>query len=211
VILWTVAVTAADGDSRARIASVLRDAGISPLPPSQILPGTGVDAHVVATAGAFRSVMRRRAEHPLVAVVPDRGPHAVRHAVEAGARGVVLDSRVEQALVPTLEAVLAGQLVRPLEVPAGEDRTTLSRREKQVLALVAVGMTNAQIAKRLSLSESTVKGHLTSAFGKLGVHTRNQAAELVLNPEEHLALAIFGIAQDGQLAPAAQAHGQQAR
>ena len=66
------------------------------------------------------------------------------------------------------------QLVR--ELSTRRDRDPLSAREVEVLALVAEGATNAEIAQSLFISESTVKAHLQNIFGKLGVRTRTQAA-----------------------------------
>jgi len=61
--------------------------------------------------------------------------------------------------------------------PGGEDAAfqKLSARERQVLGLVSEGLANAQVAARLSLSEKTVRNHLSSIFDKLGVRTRAQA------------------------------------
>jgi DNA-binding NarL/FixJ family response regulator len=55
----------------------------------------------------------------------------------------------------------------------------LSYREKEVLELAAGGLTNSQIASRLFLAESTVKTHLSSAFRRLGVSSRREAAALM--------------------------------
>jgi DNA-binding NarL/FixJ family response regulator len=63
------------------------------------------------------------------------------------------------------------------------EKPAFSHREKQVLRLVADGLTNSEIAERLFLSESTVKSHLSTAFAKLGVRSRKEAAALVLDPE----------------------------
>jgi DNA-binding NarL/FixJ family response regulator len=52
----------------------------------------------------------------------------------------------------------------------------LSAREREVLALVAEGLPNKQIARRLDISEKTVKAHLTSVFQQIGVTDRTQAA-----------------------------------
>jgi DNA-binding NarL/FixJ family response regulator len=60
----------------------------------------------------------------------------------------------------------------------------LSQREKEILALVAAGLTNGQIATRLYLAESTVKTHLSSAFRRLGVRSRREAAALVLSSDD---------------------------
>jgi DNA-binding NarL/FixJ family response regulator len=61
------------------------------------------------------------------------------------------------------------------------DLSGLSPRKVEILEMVAEGLSNAQIAKRLYLSESTVKQHLRSAYKALGVKNRNQAARLVRN------------------------------
>ena len=59
----------------------------------------------------------------------------------------------------------------------GEDPAfaSLSPREREVLTLIAEGMSNAQIAERLSISEKTVRNHVSNLFDKLGVWTRAQA------------------------------------
>ena len=61
--------------------------------------------------------------------------------------------------------------------PAGEDPafSALSRREREILALMADGLANAQIADRLSISEKTVRNHVSHVFDKLGVWSRAQA------------------------------------
>ena len=59
----------------------------------------------------------------------------------------------------------------------------LSHREKEILALVVVGYTNAQIAASLFVAECTVKSHLSSAFAKLDVGSRAEAAAVVQDPE----------------------------
>jgi DNA-binding NarL/FixJ family response regulator len=55
-------------------------------------------------------------------------------------------------------------------------RSELTRREQEILACVAGGMRNGEIASQLHVAESTVKSHLTSAYLKLGVSNRTQAA-----------------------------------
>jgi predicted transcriptional regulator len=56
---------------------------------------------------------------------------------------------------------------------------------------VAAGLTNGEIADSLFLSESTVKSHLSSAFAKLGVRSRKEAAALVLDPEQGLGAGLL--------------------
>jgi two-component system NarL family response regulator len=105
----------------------------------------------------------------------------VRRALEAGADGVVFEAELESALSLTVRAVIAGQTVVPAAGRMELDRPTLSTREKQVLRLVVSGMSNKSIAGELYLAESTVKCHLSSAFSKLGVRSRNEAADLILH------------------------------
>ena len=72
----------------------------------------------------------------------------------------------------------------------------LSAREKQILGLVVMGLMNSEIAARLFLAESTVKSHLSSAFRKLGVRSRTEASELILDPERGLGTGILAISEE---------------
>jgi two-component system response regulator DevR len=120
-------------------------------------------------------------EVPLIAVSESLSRHGVRRALMAGARGVVCAEDVERTLVPTVAAVVAGQVCTPAHLDDDVDRPVFSYREKQVLDLAARGLTNCEIADRLFLAESTVKSHLSTSFRKLGVRSRAQAAALVLD------------------------------
>ena len=95
-------------------------------------------------------------------VLKDCRPEDLLAAVRAAADGhVPLDPRVAAALLPSREPPLADQL---------------SEREKQVLRLVAAGLTNKQIARRLGIAESTVKVHTGNIFRRIGVTDRTSAA-----------------------------------
>jgi DNA-binding NarL/FixJ family response regulator len=87
----------------------------------------------------------------------------------AHAGGSPLDPKVARVLVDA----------RRTQRPSRE----LSAREEEVLRLVATGLANKQIARRLGITERTVKAHLTSVFAQLGVTDRTQAA---LWAKEHL-------------------------
>jgi DNA-binding NarL/FixJ family response regulator len=130
-----------------------------------------------------QSMRRARRDLPrthLVAVIPEDSRRGVRRALEAGAAGVVFEAELETALVPTVRAALAGQVAVPAVRRHEIDRPTLSSREKQVLGMVVMGMSNKAIAAELFLAESTVKCHLSSAFTKLGVRSRHEATDLIL-------------------------------
>jgi DNA-binding NarL/FixJ family response regulator len=117
----------------------------------------------------------------LVLTTYDTDADIVR-AVEAGARGYLLKdaptpvltdairraARGETVLAPPVAARLADRL----RAPTGPD---LTGREVEVLALVARGMSNAEVGRELYIGEATVKTHLIRAFAKLGVDDRTAA------------------------------------
>jgi DNA-binding NarL/FixJ family response regulator len=120
----------------------------------------------------------------------------VRSALGAGASAFVDEAQLESALAPSTRSALAGQVSLPRELHRCAVRPAFSHREKQVLALVVRGLGNRQIALRLYLSESTVKSHLASAFQKLGVRSRKEAAAVLLDPDEGLGATILTVDLD---------------
>jgi DNA-binding NarL/FixJ family response regulator len=106
-------------------------------------------------------------------------------AVDAGAVGYLLkDAEPDELVRGIVAASLGGAPLSPnaafVILNARRQRTSveeLSRREREVLQLVTAGMTNAQIARHLGLSEKTVKVHLGRAFQRVGVTGRRQAAQ----------------------------------
>ena len=107
----------------------------------------------------------------------------VRRALELGVDGIVLADDAEAALAAVVVAVCAGQVSAPNGQRGAVRARPLTAREKQILMLVVTGLTNSQIATELFLAESTVKSHLSSAFGKLGVSSRSEAVAVILDPE----------------------------
>jgi DNA-binding NarL/FixJ family response regulator len=148
---------------------------------------------VSAPARLIEPLARRFAQTPSVVVCAGIERWAVRAALVAGAAGVLLLDDLDSTLWPCLLAVQSGQTCVPrghwrqIEPPA------LSAREKQILGLVVMGYMNSQIAAQLFLAESTVKSHLSSAFGKLGVRSRNEAVNLILDPARGLGMGILGL------------------
>ena len=138
----------------------------------------------------MRRLRKSLPDSHLVAIMPEDSRRGIRRALEAGADGVVFDTEVEATLTLTVRAVLAGQTVVPAASRHEVDRPTLSGREKQVLSMVVMGMSNKAIAAKLFLAESTVKCHLSSAFSKLGVRSRNEAADLILHSGNGLGLGL---------------------
>lgn len=105
-------------------------------------------------------------------------------AIAAGAIGYVLKDTEPPILLDALRSAVRGEspldpriaraLVSALSKP--EREPALSSREIEVLTLVATGLANKQIARRLSITEKTVKNHLTKVFEALGVSKRTEAA-----------------------------------
>jgi DNA-binding NarL/FixJ family response regulator len=109
--------------------------------------------------------------------------HSLRAALDAGADGFALKTDPPRVTVTAIRQVAAGQLVVPeaarrwiRRAATSTDPTALTDREEAVLAFVAEGRSNAEIAQALKVSESTVKFHLRNLFGKLGVTNRTEAA-----------------------------------
>ena len=136
---------------------------------------------------------KRFAVSPVVVVCAHIQRWEVRAALAAGAAGVVVHDDIQRSLGPCLRAVCGGQICVPRAHWRQIEPPVLSTREKQILGLVVMGYMNSQIAEQLFLAESTVKSHLSSAFGKLGVRSRNEAVDLIINPERGLGMGILGI------------------
>ena len=151
------------------------------------------------------SLLRSELPHsPVVVVSASGGRSSVTKALRAGATGYVHEADVDDVLALTVQAVAAGQTC----VPQATGRIApeaLSHREKQVLELVAMGLTNFEIAQRLFLSESTIKSHLSTSFRKLDVCSRAEAAAVVLDPTSGIDLAPAAVAHERD-APAFARH-----
>jgi DNA-binding NarL/FixJ family response regulator len=143
------------------------------------------------------SALRSSAPSPrLVAVAESLGVRELRGLLDLGVDAVVLDGDAPQALGPAIRSAYAGQLSIPGALRHTLVTPVLSTREKQVLGLVVLGLTNSEIARKLHLAESTVKSHLSSAFTKLGARSRSEATALILDPATGLGPGILTIATD---------------
>jgi DNA-binding NarL/FixJ family response regulator len=111
-------------------------------------------------------------------------------AILAGASGYVLKQINGHDLIDTVHRVAAGQsLIDPAltarvldrvrnGAPSQPELADLTEREREILGLIAEGMTNRQIGERLFLAEKTVKNYVSSLLAKLGLERRTQAAVL---------------------------------
>ncbi|MGH1564842.1 response regulator [Mumia sp. DW29H23] len=138
--------------------------------------GAGMDG--VATTSA----LRRRADPPYVLVLTTYDTDAdILRAVESGAAGYLLkDTPPDQLVSAVLRAAAGETVLAPVVQQRLVDRlknptVELSARELEVLAKVADGLSNREVARALFISEATVKSHLVHVFGKLGVDSRTAA------------------------------------
>lgn len=121
----------------------------------------------------------------------------LRSAIQAGASGYVIKRAVEDELIAAIRAISQGDmyihpamtraLLKDLTPASSPERKTqleptLTKREIEILHLIARGHTNSQIAQILSLSPRTVEGHRANLMGKLNLHSR---VELVEFAEQH--------------------------
>jgi DNA-binding NarL/FixJ family response regulator len=185
----TVALIAEEGP-RESVAEILQEQGVSytafdevedlfeqPADDGPSLVLLWIEDTISSPAGLIEPLRRRIERAPVV----------------AGAAGVVLEGEMACALGPCLQAVQAGQICVPRQHWRQIEPPALSSREKQILGLVVMGYMNSQIAERLFLAESTIKSHLSSAFGKLGVRSRHEAVDLILDSERGLGMGILAL------------------
>lgn len=135
----------------------------------------------IEAIGRLRQALPETEVIALTSVLEDR---SVVRAVRAGAIGYLLKDTEADDLCRAIKAAAAGKvqlsaeaaerLMREVAGPANPD--PLSDRETEVLRLLALGSTNKEIGVVLSIEETTVKTHVSNILGKLGVHSRTQAA-----------------------------------
>jgi len=143
-----------------------------------------IDLRMPGTDGltAIRELARLGVPSRVVVLTTYDSDADVLPAIEAGATGYLLKDATRDELVRAVHAAARGHAVlapsvasRLVDRVRTPEATLLSPRELQVLALVADGATNREAGARLHVSEATVKSHLLSVYGKLGVGDRAAA------------------------------------
>jgi DNA-binding NarL/FixJ family response regulator len=173
-------------DSTSALAQSLAD----DVPDAVVVAGKRLNGASLDSIRALRTALPGAS----IVLVAERAANGdVRRALDAGVDGVLTSEHAKDSLVPTLLSVLAGQVVVPQEAREYVRRPVLTTREKQILGLVVMRLSNNEIAGKLFLAESTVKSHLSSAFSKLSVASRNEAVDLILDPERGRGLGILTI------------------
>ncbi len=142
-----------------------------------------------AGGGAVSEVLRSAHDSALVFYTWSLAPHVIAEAREKGVRGVLSKALSAKTLVECLHRIHQGEVVISLEpsdgtplVPGdwpGKQRG-LTAREAEVVALIAQGLSNQQIAETTYLSINSIKSYIRSAYRTMGVSTRSQAVRWCL-------------------------------
>ena len=143
--------------------------------------------------GAMRELRTRAPEAHVIVLTSFLDDDRLMPAIQAGAAGYLLKDvepaelaraiRAADAGDAILDPTVAARVVRAIadgSAPTAPDRERLTRREHEVLTLLARGRSNKRIAYELEISEKTVKTHVGHVFAKLGVTDRTQAALLAI-------------------------------
>src|SRR2546428_716992 len=137
---------------------------------------------------ATRRIKEERSRTAVVILTMHENPAYLREAVRAGAAGYLLKDVSRDELIDAIKQISTGgafidpQMLKGMlsdlkpTAPAPPQARGLTKREREILALVAEGMSNREIAERLVLSPETVKSHVAAILEKLGVSDRTQAA-----------------------------------
>jgi DNA-binding NarL/FixJ family response regulator len=181
---------AADGDEAVHLALELA--------PDVVL----MDVSMPGTNG-LEATTRIRAEHPGVAVLVLtmlEDEDTVVAALRAGAQGYLVKGADRAEIASALDAVRQGQavfgsgvagdvLARIIEPPRSRGRSAafpnLTDRELEILELLALGLSNRAIARRLVLSDKTVRNHVSNLLAKLPAADREEAGELARAAQHH--------------------------
>jgi len=137
----------------------------------------------------FSGLMYLRAQYPSVPVVvvsANDDPSVIRRCMDFGASGFIPKTLDVEGMRRAIEGVLNGGVWTPpdIDLDAGADAesaelmarlTTLTPQQVRVLMMLSEGLLNKQIAYELSVSEATVKAHVSAILQKLGVESRTQA------------------------------------
>ncbi|HUO60374.1 MAG TPA: response regulator transcription factor [Candidatus Acidoferrales bacterium] len=146
---------------------------------------------------ALRELSRQRTTTRVILLTAAIEKRQILEALQIGARGVVMKDAATQILLKAIHAVMDGNFWvdrEPIKdavqylrehsaAPSNEKAKSygLTRREIEILGTIVSGLSNKEIAQKFSLSEDTVKHHLTNIFDKVGVSSRLELALFAIN------------------------------
>ena len=137
----------------------------------------------------FSGLLSLRAEHaamPVVIVSANDDPATIRRSLDLGASGFVSKSAGIETIREAISSVLRGDVWKPDDVDLATENdpeiadivtrlSTLTPQQTRVLSMISQGLLNKQIAYELSVSEATVKAHVSAVLQKMDVDSRTQA------------------------------------
>ncbi len=134
-------------------------------------------------AASLRELRQRFPSVPIAIVSASEDVQDIRECIDNGANGYIPKSSGNDVMRSALQVILAGGIYLPpqwkasrMQVGAGrDDEDALTRRQLQILQLLAQGKTNKEIARELAISDKTVKTHLSEIFRRLSASNRTQA------------------------------------
>ncbi|PSJ60343.1 response regulator transcription factor [Pseudaminobacter soli (ex Li et al. 2025)] len=143
------------------------------------MPGTSGLSGLISLRGIHTDV-------PMVVVSAHDEPETIRRALELGASGFISKSASMDDIRSAVQTVLSGGIAAPVGVDFGVERDpevsdlikrlqSLTPQQARVLGMLGEGLLNKQIAYELSVSEATIKAHVSAILQKLGVDSRTQA------------------------------------
>jgi DNA-binding NarL/FixJ family response regulator len=185
---FTVVGEAADGSEVARLTSVLKPAVLMLDLAMPRLTGIEVLRELASAQGEVRTIV-------LTAAIEKK---QIVEALQLGARGILLKDAAIQLVTKCIEKVLAGnywvgreavtslvdylhKLKRSSEAKPEQSLLKFTPREQQIISAILTGCVNKEIAAKLSISEETVKRHLSNIFAKAGVSNRLELAIWSMN------------------------------
>lgn len=152
-----------------------------------------LDLHMAEMDGfeALKQIRKRKFNVRVLVLTALVDGFSLQQALELGAEGIALKTDPPRQTVEAIRQVAEGNVVYPQAVHnwllrraqrgRQSDPDALTAREEQVLTLIAEGLTNHKISRKLSVSENTVKYHIQNIYSKLNVTNRTGAARYYLN------------------------------
>jgi DNA-binding NarL/FixJ family response regulator len=147
------------------------------------MPGASGLSGLISLRGIHSAV-------PMVVVSAHDDAETIRRALELGASGFISKSASMEEIRAAVTTVLSGGITAPVGIDLGVERDpeisdlikrlqSLTPQQARVLGMLAEGLLNKQIAYELSVSEATIKAHVSAVLQKLGVDSRTQAVILL--------------------------------
>jgi len=160
----------------------------------ELLNGSSFDVGIIGWEmptldgrGVLQALRNNVAAPRIIVYTGSSNPDVPRQAMTLGAAGFCSKRETPEQLLDTIQAVASGRMVFPfIDVSslASDPLAGLTPRERELLAALAGGLTNQQMAAQLDISLNTVKFHLKNLYDKLGVGNRAQAVAFFLKGRE---------------------------